>query len=100
MNTSTLDFSFNSPLSEENAYLLDEIATELRPEYIDFISKLNYKYKNDVLWLMTDISNRNTLNCNLFENICRLELIKRSNKLKIKSIIADNPYLYKSIKKN
>ena len=100
MSSSTLKLLNNTALSKENAFLLDKIALELRSEYIDFISRLNSKYRNDVFWLMTDMSNRNTLNCDLFENLCRLELIKRLKKQKIKSIIVDNPFLYNTLKKN
>ena len=99
MSSSTLKLLNNTALSKENAFLLDKIALELRSEYIDFISRLNSKYRNDVFWLMTDMSNRNTLNCDLFENLCRLELIKRLKKQKIKSIIVDNPFLYTPLKK-
>ena len=58
MSSSTLKLLNNTALSKENAFLLDKIALELRSEYIDFISRLNSKYRNDVFWLMTDMSNR------------------------------------------
>lgn len=97
----TLDLSRNSILSKEHMILLDEIAEEIRPSYVDFISKLNYQYIADIDWTLSDLAARNTVVCTVFENLCKLELIKRLyEKQKIRSVKIDNPFFYKSIIKN
>ena len=101
MKKNVLDLSSNSILPKEFLSILDDIADEIRPNYVDFISDLNLKYKNDIDWILTDLSSRNTLNCTLFENICKLELIKRlSSNNQINEVITNCPFFYKSIVKN
>ncbi len=96
-----LDLSSDSILPKELLSILDDIADEIRPNYVDFISDINMNYKNNLDWILTDLSSRNTLNCNLFENICKLELIKRlSCNDQINEVITNCPFFYKSIIKN
>ena len=101
MKKNVLDLSSNSILPKEFLSILDDIADEIRPNYVNFISDLNLKYKNDIDWILTDLSSRNTPNCPLFENICKLELIKRlSSNNQINEVITNCPFFYKSIVKN
>lgn len=101
MNNSILELSHKSNLCKDDIILLDCIAIELRHKYVDFISELNYKYKAEIDWTLTDLSSRNTAVCSIFENLCKLELIKRLHEQrKIKSIKTDNYFLCKSISKN
>ena len=101
MKKNVLDLSSNSILPKEFLSILDDIADEIRVNYVDFISDLNLKYKNDIDWILTDLSSRNTAICRLFENICKLELIKRlSSSNQINEVITNCPFFYKSIVKN
>ena len=101
MKKNVLDLSSDSILPKEFLLILDDIADEIRPNYVDFISDLNLKYISDIDWILTDLSSRNTLNCTLFENICKLELIKRlSSNNQINEVITNDRFFYKSIVKN
>ena len=98
---STLDLSRKSILSKEHMILLDEIAEEIRPSYVNFISKLNFHYTEDIDWILSDLAARNTVVCSVFENLCKLELIKRLYKdKKICALKVDNPFFHNSIVKN
>ena len=98
---STLDLSRKSILSKEHMILLDEIAEETRPSYVNFISKLNFHYTEDIDWILSDLAARNTVVCSVFENLCKLELIKRLYKdKKICALKVDNPFFHNSIVKN
>ena len=101
MKKNVLDLSSDSILPKEFITVLDDIADKNRVKYVDFISDFNLSYKNNIDWILTDLSSRNTVNCPLFENICKLELIKRLSSLnQINEVITNCPFFYKAIIKN
>jgi hypothetical protein len=96
-----LDLSSKSILPKEFLLDLDNIAEELRSHYVNVISDINIENIKDIDWLVTDLSCRNTANCTLFENICKLELVNRLiSRNHIDQVLTNCPFLYKAIVKN
>lgn len=57
--------------------LHNEVAGDLRQEYVNWIDDLNRHYGNDLEWWFGSISSRNPYNSNIFQYCCYLEILER-----------------------
>ena len=93
-----LNLSSKSVLSKEHAILLDKIAYEIREDYVQFISKLLLGSDDELRFMLTPLISRNTLDCTLFEDLCRLELLKRIHiDSTLDSVRVNNPFFHSVI---
>ncbi len=59
------------------AKLHNQVADDLRHEYVRWIDELNRRYGGDIEWWFGSISSRNPYNCNIFQYCCYLEILER-----------------------
>jgi hypothetical protein len=59
------------------AKIHDEVARDIRHEYVNWIDDLNRHYGTKIEWWFGTISSRNIYNSNLFQYICYIEILER-----------------------
>jgi len=65
-------------LDSHSSRMVDDIAKEIRDEYIKYLAKIGKKNEGNIDWWVLNFVCRNTFLSNLFRNICYLVLIKRN----------------------
>lgn len=94
-----LDFT---KLDPHNIKLVNNIAEELRQNYINYLSEIGKKYENNIDWWVLNFVSRNTLISPLFCNICYLMMLDKKYKEgnDYNQVIINSPALKKVIERN
>jgi len=103
MDKNTLDLSNDGYMSPELARLYNQIADDIRQEYIDLVNNLSKKHRHDRDWFVTPFACRNTYVCPVFEEVVRIFFIREVVDRNIvdggvKTIIVDSPFMAKVMK--
>jgi glycosyltransferase involved in cell wall biosynthesis len=100
LQSGVLDLSKEGVISPELARVFNQIADDIRYDYIELVNKLSTKYRHNLDWFVTPFACRNTYVCSAFEEIVRIlfviEVVARDDS--IDTIIVDSPFLAKVIK--
>lgn len=84
------------------ARLHEEVAKDMRQEYVHWIDDLNRRYGKNIEWWFGSISSRNIYYSDLFQYCCYLEIIERlwrEGRETPKLIVIESPGLAQAIKK-
>lgn len=84
------------------AKIHDEVAGDIRHEYVNWIDDLNRIYGKKIEWWFSTISSRNVYDSNIFQYICYLEILERlwsDNDTRPELIFIESPGLARAIRK-
>jgi len=89
-------------LDPDNIRLVNDIAGEIRREYVNYLIKIGKDNEKNIDWWVLNFVSRNTLVSQLFRDICFLTMLKKRLKEGhvYSEIIVDSMALKKAIKKN
>jgi len=77
MNVNKLKVLNFIKLEPDDSRLVDNIAEEIRKEYINYLIKIGKDNEKNIDWWVLNFVSRNTLMSQLFKNICFLIMLKR-----------------------
>jgi len=95
-----IDLTERKTLNKNHSDLLSKINYNERENFNYFISKLEDAIETDIDWWVSGPISRNTLNSNLYQNFCKVELVKKllNNGEIIDEIIVENYKIKETIK--
>ena len=82
-----LDLTTQGNLTKDNLILFNKVCDENREIFSNFIGEISLNYPNKLDWLISSPASRNTINSNLYYNICSIlfieKLLDRNKSLKL-----------------
>lgn len=84
------------------AKIHEEVAADIRHEYVTWIDELNRLYGKKIEWWFGNISSRNVYNSNIFQYICYIEILEKllsENERRPELIVTESLGLARAIQK-
>jgi hypothetical protein len=97
-----LDLSGREPLEPECARRLDDVAHELRNAFTELVDGASRKHLDSADWWCSELAGRNTLESDLFTNLCRMILGVRvvvDPLSDIDEVVVESPSLAEDLKR-